>query len=113
MVPGIAHNQETRRVALKRLARVFAQGAARAVETDTAHAVLGVTAAMNLFVFSYTALVPPLARVGFGVSEAMVGILPAGEPRGTLAGGLALARWKPPFDPRRMLLAGSGMFMSA
>jgi hypothetical protein len=113
LVPGIRHAQTPVPLALNRLARDLAQGAIYAVRRRTVLAVLGVTAAMNLFAFSYTAIVPPLARVGFGVSEAMVGVLPACEPIGTLLGGLVLARWTPPFPPRRMLIAGSGAFMAA
>jgi len=113
LVPGITHAQKPRALALKLLARDLAQGAIYAARQRTVLAVLGVTAAMNLFAFSYTAIVPPLARLGFGVSEAMVGILPACEPLGTLLGGLVLARWTPPFEPRLMLVAGSGTFMSA
>ena len=112
LVPGIMHTQATYALSVKRVARDLAQGAIYAVRHRTVLAVLGVTVAMNLFAFSYTAIVPPLARVGFGVSEAMVGFLPACEPLGTLLGGLVLARWTPPFDPRLMLIGGSATFLS-
>ena len=112
LVPGIAHAQSTHALTVRRVARDLGQGAVYAVRQRVVLAVLGVTVAMNLFAFSYTAIVPPLARVGFGVSEAMVGVLPACEPLGTLIGGLVLARWTPPFEPRLMLIAGSGTFMS-
>jgi MFS family permease len=73
--------------------------------------VLGVTAAMNLFAFSYSAVVAPVARLGFGVSDAMVGLLAAGEPLGALLGGVLLARRAPRSNPQLLMIAGSAFFM--
>jgi len=112
MVPGIAYSQKTRELRLARLPREMVQGFAYSIRHTTVLIVVAVTAAMNLFAFSYSAIVPPLARIGFGVSDAMVGVIAAGEPTGALIGGLVLARWTPPFNPLFLLIAGSATFMA-
>jgi predicted MFS family arabinose efflux permease len=73
--------------------------------------VLGVTATMNMFAFSYTAMVAPIARQGFGVPDAAVGLLAAAEPLGSLIGGLLLARRAPRTNPRILMLGGSAAFL--
>jgi predicted MFS family arabinose efflux permease len=113
MVPGISHAQQTRKLALLGLLGELAQGVRYASRAPVVLSVLAVTATMNLFAFSYTAIVPPLARVGFGVGDALVGLLAAGEPTGALLGGLVLARWTPRWNPVLLLVAGSAIFMSA
>ena len=113
IVPGIAYNQVPRVIALGRIPGDLAEGFRYAVRQPTVLIVLGVTAAMNLFAFSYTAMVAPLARLGFGVSDAAVGLLAAGEPLGALAGGILLARRPLPAHPRAWMIGGSALFMVA
>lgn len=112
LVPAIVYAQETQVLQLGGLPQEMLRGLLYAVRHRTVLCVLAVTAAMNLFAFAYSAIVPPLARIGFGVSDAMVGALAAGEPTGTLLGGLVLARWTPRYSPIALLLAGSGTFMA-
>src|SRR6185295_6011310 len=76
-------------------------------------AVLGVTMIMNLFAFSYVALVPPLARQVFRVSDALAGALAGAEPLGSMLGGMILASFTPKAHPRRLMIGGSAMFFCA
>ena len=113
MVPAIRHSQEPHPVALWRVPRELSEGFAYARRNPIVLTVLGVTAAMNLFAFSYAALVAPIARLGFGVSDAMVGLLAAGEPLGAMLGGLMLAAWTPRIGPRPLMVGGAGVFMAS
>ncbi len=111
VVPGIAHSQPPQVLALARIPRDLADGFRYAARQPAVLTVLAVTATMNLFAFSYAAMVAPIARVGFGVGDAAVGLLAAGEPLGALAGGLLLARRPPPANPGAWLIGGSVLFV--
>jgi MFS family permease len=113
LVPGIRHSQETRRLVLTRIPGDLAESLAFALRQPTLLAVLGVTATMNLFAFSYVALVAPLGRTVFGVPDALIGLLAAGEPLGSLLGGLLLTRMTPRSSPRTLMIAGSALFLFA
>ena len=113
MVPGIRYNQVLRPLALAGLPRQLAEGFDYARRNPSVLTVLGVTATMNLFAFSYSAMVAPIVRLGFGVSDAMAGLLPAGEPLGALLGGLMLTVWTPRFDQRLLMMLGSAVFLGA
>ncbi|WP_376096397.1 MFS transporter [Roseomonas sp. CCTCC AB2023176] len=111
LVTGVAHRQEVRPLVLSRVARDLRDSLAYARGQPAVLAVLGVTASMNLFAFSYSALVAPLARTTFGVPDAAAGFLAAGEPLGSVLGGLVLARWTPPWNPIRLMIGGSALFV--
>ena len=91
----------------------MAEGFAYASRHPIVLAVLGVTTTMNLFAFAYSAMVAPIARVGFKMPDALVGLLAAGEPAGSLLGGLLLARWAPRSSPVAVMIGGSALFMAA
>ena len=61
IVPGIRHIQDTRPLVLSRVPRDLAEGFAFARSQPAVLAVLAVTVAMNLFAFTYIAVVAPLA----------------------------------------------------
>jgi MFS family permease len=111
MVPGIRYAQETRRLQLARMPGDLAESFAFAWRQPAVLTVLGVTAVMNLFAFSYVALIAPLARTVFGVPEALVGLLAAGEPLGGLLGGLLLTSRAPTSYLRALMIAGSALFL--
>ena len=113
LVPGVRHEQAARPLRLMRIPGELAEGFRYAMRQSSTLVVMLVTAVMNLFGFSYTAVVAPLARVGFGVPDAAVGLLAAGEPLGALLGGMLLARRPIPGRPRTWLLAGSSTFVAA
>ena len=73
--------------------------------------VLGVTVVTNIFAFSYSGLVAPLAERHFGAAPALVGLLAAGEPVGALLAGAWLARHGPPLGGRTMMVGGSALFL--
>lgn len=113
LVPGIRHAQATRPLALRRLPADLAEGFAIARRQPAVLAVLGVTMTMNLFAFSYSAVVAPIARIVFDMPPAYAGILAGGEPLGSLLGGLILASVTPRASPRVMMLSGSASFLVA
>ncbi len=113
LVSGIRHVQEIRRLELTRIPGDLADSLAFALRQPTVLTVLGVTATMNFFAFSYVALVAPLGRMVFGVPEALVGLLAAGEPLGGLLGGLLLASRAPRSHLRALMVAGSALFLVA
>jgi MFS family permease len=73
--------------------------------------VLGVTVAMNVFGFSYNAILPAFGAIAFQASPIEIGLLAAAEPFGALLAGLGLAlrRGTPP--GRRTLAIGSAGFL--
>ncbi|MCC6718226.1 MAG: MFS transporter [Acetobacteraceae bacterium] len=113
IVPGIRHTQEVRRLVLGRVPRELAEGLAYARTQPTVLAVLGVTIAMNMFAFTYIAVVAPLAIGVFGVSPSLAGVLASAEPVGSLIGGLALASGTVRGRPRVLMVAGSAVFLVA
>jgi MFS family permease len=70
-----------------------------------------VTIAMNLFVWSYSGTVAPLARFVFNAPTAVVGALAAGEPLGGIIGGALLTRSNFGISPRIMMIGGSMSFV--
>ena len=113
LATGVRHEQVSRKLALGRLPLELAEGFAFARTQPTVLAVLAVTVAMNLFAFSYMAVVAPIARQVFAVSDALTGTLAAAEPLGSLIGGLMLAGFTPKARPRAMLLGGSATFLAS
>ncbi len=112
LVPGITHAQEPRPLALARIPRDMAEGLAYALRQPTVMAVMAVTMTMNLFAFSYVALVAPITIAVFGRGAQFAGILAAAEPLGSLLGGLVLASTTPKSSPRALMLAGSASFLA-
>ncbi len=110
LVLGVHHEQTTRTLHLSRVPRDLAEGFAAARGLPAIRAVLGVTVAMNLFSFAYTALVAPIGLLVFAVPVGWVGALAAAEPLGSIIGGLALASYTPAMSARRLLLGGSALF---
>jgi MFS family permease len=113
LVPGIHYAQDIRRLELSRIPGDLAESFAFALRQPSVLTVLGVTATMNFFAFSYVALVAPLARTVFGAPEALVGFLAAGEPLGGLLGGLLLASRAPKSYLRALMISGSVLFLLA
>jgi len=76
-------------------------------------ALLGITVVMNLFGYSYSALITPLGLQVLKVSSAMVGVLAAAEPAGSLVAGLVIAVRTPRGRPISWLAAGAaGLFVA-
>ncbi|WP_426959417.1 MFS transporter [Muricoccus radiodurans] len=113
LIPGVAYRQERRPLVLRGIVGELADSFAYALRDRTILTVMAVTATMNLFAFSYTALVAPLARGVFDASDVQAGLLAAGEPLGGLLGGLLLARWVPKAGARHLMIAGSALFTIA
>lgn len=111
LVPGVRHVQETRRLTLGRVPRDLAEGFAYALGDPTVRAVLLVTVVMNMFAFSYSALVAPLALVVFKVSQAASGLLAASEAFGSLLGGVVLAAVTPRGRASVLMVGGSVGFL--
>ena len=111
LVPGVRHVQEVRRLTLGRVPRDLADGLAYARGDPTVRAVLLVTMVMNMFAFSYSALVAPLALVVFGVSQALSGLLASAEAFGSLLGGIVLALVTPKRAASAVMVGGSAAFL--
>lgn len=111
LVPGIAHAQDRQRLRLAHIPRDLLDSLAFARRTPTVLAVLGVTVTMNLFAFSYSAMVAPITLLVFAQPPERAGILAAAEPLGSLIGGLILAGSTPRASPRLLMLGGSAGFL--
>jgi MFS family permease len=107
----VRHRQDTRPLALARIPRDLAEGVAAARRVPVVMAVLGVTVAMNVFIWSYTGVVAPIARLVFEAPTALVGALAAGEPLGGIIGGAMLTRSNFGIPPRMMMIGGSLSFV--
>jgi MFS family permease len=111
MVSGVVHSQERRQLRPRRLVSDVIEAARIALAHPILRLVLGVTVAMNIFGFSYTAILPAFGAIAFSASPVEIGILAAAEPFGALLAGLGLAfrRGTPP--GRLTLLLGSAGFL--
>jgi MFS family permease len=105
----VHHQQRPRKLRLRHVVSDAREGLAFARQTPAVIAVLGVTVAMNLFGFSYAALVPSLGRLMFDASPALVGVLAAAEPSGAFTAGLVLAVVTLPGCPVWLLLGGTAL----
>ncbi len=112
MAVGLRYSQATRPLSLSRVPADLREGFAYARGQPIILGVLGITIAMNMFGFSYTALLAPLGRNVFHVAPVWVGVLAAAEPFGALTGGLFLARGDPPFSGRVLMVGGTVIFLA-
>jgi MFS family permease len=108
---GLVHPQVTRRLELRRIPRDIAEGLAFARRKRVILLVYGVTIVTNAFAFSYSGLVAPLGLGAFHVSPALVGLLAAAEPVGSLMGGTLLAAGLMRMDGRLLFAGGAAFFM--
>jgi predicted MFS family arabinose efflux permease len=74
-------------------------------------AVVLVSIIMNMFAFSYSALIAPIGLDVYRVSPILVGALAAAEPLGAIAVGIPLATGWLRLSGRRALLRGSLLFL--
>ena len=77
---------------------------------DIVQAVL-VSIIMNMFAFSYSALIAPIGLDVYRVSPVLVGALAAAEPLGAIAIGIPLSTGWLRLEGRRALLRGSLLFV--
>lgn len=108
---GVVHAQETRRLTLGRVPRDLAEGLSYAWADPTVRAVLLVTIVMNMFAFSYSALVAPLALGVFKVSQAISGLISSAEAVGSWLGGIVLAAVTPRGRASLLMVGGSVAFL--
>lgn len=111
LVGGVAHVQEHRALVPRRLLGDVLAAARIALALPSLRVVLGVTVAMNVFGFSYNAILPAWGAVAFAASPAQIGLLAAAEPFGALLAGLGLAMRRGPPPGRRTLAIGAAGFM--
>ncbi|WP_198370087.1 MFS transporter [Roseomonas rosulenta] len=111
LVSGVVHRQERRMLVPRRLVADVIEAARIALAHPILRLVLGVTIAMNVFGFSYTAILPAFGAVAFRASPVEIGLLAAAEPFGALLAGLGLAFRRGPPPGRRTLLLGSAGFL--
>ena len=112
LVSGVLHAQDRRMLVVRNLFAEVAVALRIALAHPSLRLVLGVTIAMNVFAFSYTAILPAFGALAFQASPVEIGLLAAAEPMGALLAGLflALRRGRPP-GPRVFAL-GSGGFLA-
>jgi MFS family permease len=111
LVSGVQHVQERRQLQARHLVRDVIAATRIALAHPLLRLVLGVTIAMNVFGFSFTAILPAFGSIAFQASPVQIGLLAAAEPFGALLAGLGLAlrRGTPP--GRLTLLLGSAGFL--
>lgn len=98
LVAGVVHRQARRALLPRRLVADVAEAVRIARGMPVLRLVLGVTIAMNVFGYSYTAILPAFGAVAFAADPVEIGMLAAAEPLGALLAGLgiALRRGAPP-----------------
>jgi predicted MFS family arabinose efflux permease len=111
-VIGLDFRQEKRRLRFRRIAADIAEGAMVARHNPAILAVVIVSIIMNMFAFSYSALIAPLGIDRYGVSPTLVGALAGAEPLGAIASGIALSAGWIRLNGRRGLLRGSFLFLA-
>lgn len=111
LVAGVSHAQERRMLVVRRLVSDVAEAGRIALRMPVLRLVLGVTIAMNVFGFSYTAILPAFGALAFQASPVEIGLLAAAEPFGALLAGLGLALRRGPPPGQRTLAIGSAGFL--
>src|SRR5690348_6413343 len=110
-VSGLEFRQEPRKLRFGRIAIDIAEAVAVARGNPAILAVVLVSIIMNMFAFSYSALIAPIGLDVFRVSPILVGALAAAEPLGAIAIGIPLSIGWIRLDGRRALLRGSLLFL--
>ena len=111
-IGGLEFRQEPRRLRFGRIAIDIAEAvAARA--NPAIFAVVLVSIIMNMFAYSYSALIAPIGLDVYRVSPTLVGALAAAEPLGAIAVGIPLSTGWLRLNGRRALLRGSLLFLVA
>jgi MFS family permease len=113
VVASLVYVQETRPLALARIATDIGDGLRFARTNAVILLVYGLTIVVNAFAFCYSGLVAPIGRGEFGVSPTLVGLLAASEPVGALLGGAALASGLVRMERRMTFIGGSSLFFVA
>jgi hypothetical protein len=111
-VSGLDFRQEPRKLRFGRIAIDIAEAVAVARANPAILAVVLVSIIMNMFAFSYSALIAPIGLDVFRVSPILVGALAAAEPLGAIAIGVPLSIGWIRLDGRRALLRGSLLFLT-
>ena len=110
-VSGLDFRQEPRKLRFGRIAIDIAEAVAVARANPAILAVVLVSIIMNMFAFSYSALIAPIGLDVYRVSPILVGALAAAEPLGAIAIGIPLSIGWIRLDGRRALLRGSLLFL--
>src|SRR5207249_2591154 len=91
VVSGLDFRQESRKLRFGRIAIDIVEGLVVARANRAILAVVLVSIIMNMFAFSYSALIAPIGLDVYRVSPILVGALAAAEPLGAIAAGIALS----------------------
>jgi MFS family permease len=111
VVSGLDFRQESRKLRFGRIAIDIVEGLAVARANRAILAVVLVSIIMNMFAFSYSALIAPIGLDVYGVSPILVGALAAAEPLGAIAAGIALSAGWLRLNGSRALVRGSLLFL--
>src|SRR5262249_32167016 len=111
-VSGLDFRQEPRKLRFDRIVIDIAEAVAVARANSAILAVVLVSIIMNMFAFSYSALIAPIGLDVYRVSPILVGVLAAAEPLGAIAMGIPLSTGWLRLDGRRALLRGSLLFLT-
>src|SRR5262245_38231533 len=106
-VSGLDFRQEPRKLRFGRIALDIAEAVGVARANPAILAVVLVSIIMNMFAFSYSALIAPIGLDMYRVSPILVGALAAAEPLGAIAIGIPLSTGWLRRNGRRALLRGS------
>jgi len=111
IVSGLDFRQEPRKLRFGRIAIDIAEAVSVARANPAILTVVLVSIIMNMFAFSYSALIAPIGLDVYRVSPILVGVLAAAEPLGAIAIGIPLSTGWLRLDGRRALLRGSLLFL--
>src|SRR6516164_7379986 len=110
-VSGLDFRQEARKLRFGRIVIDIAEAVAVARANPAILAVVLVSIIMNIFAFSYSALIAPIGLDVYRVSPILVGALAAAEPIGAIVIGIPLSTGWLRLNGRRALLRGSLLFL--
>src|SRR5215831_18318402 len=110
-IGALEFRQEPRKLRFGRIAIDIAEAAAVARTNPAILAVVLVSIIMNMFAFSYSALIAPIGLEVYRVPPILVGALAAAEPLGAIAIGIPLSTGWLRLSGRRALLRGSLLFL--
>src|SRR6266478_8886389 len=111
VVSGLDFRQASRKLRFGRIGIDIVEGLAVARANRVILAVILVSIIMNMFAFSYSALIAPIGLDVYRVSPILVGALAAAEPLGAIAAGIALSAGWLRLNGSRALVRGSLLFL--
>lgn len=111
LLAGVAYETVLAKVRERTILMSFIEGIAFVRSHRTVTAVMAITVFLNMFGFSFTSMVPVIARESLGLGPFPTGLLMSAEGLGAFLGSLSIAFFAAPRDFNRIFLGGAMTYL--